>query len=61
MRLLRAIIGGARGSATHTGLMWVKTRFDVLPEFQPYNDLQRTLASTIKTVFHSLCYGQWHS
>ena len=50
MGLLRAIIGGACGSATHASLMWVKARFDILPEFQPYNDLQRTLASTIKTV-----------
>jgi uncharacterized protein DUF6789 len=45
--LQRAILAGACASAAHAGLMWLKTSSGVLPEFHPYDDLQRTIASGI--------------
>jgi hypothetical protein len=45
--LQRAILAGACASAAHSGLMGLKTRSGVLPEFHPYDDLQRTIASGI--------------
>jgi len=40
----KAAIAGFCGSAAHTLLMYLKSRFGLLPAFQPYENLQAALA-----------------
>jgi hypothetical protein len=40
----KALIAGFCGSAAHTLLMYLKSRFGLLPAFQPYESLQAALA-----------------
>jgi len=40
----KAAIAGLCGSAAHTLLMYLKSRFGLLPAFQPYENLQAALA-----------------
>ena len=40
----KAVIAGFCGSAAHTLLMYLKSRFGLLPAFQPYESLQVALA-----------------
>jgi hypothetical protein len=40
----KAAIAGFCGSAAHTLLMYLKSRFGLLPAFQPYESLQAALA-----------------
>jgi hypothetical protein len=42
---MKAVTAGALASTAHAALMWTKTYSGIVPEFQPYNDLQRTLTS----------------
>lgn len=43
----RALVAGLCGSATHTALMFLKARMDLLPSFQPYQSLQDALGALI--------------
>jgi hypothetical protein len=51
-RIGDAVIGGFCGTVAHMILMWAKGRLGLLPEFQPYDDLQRGLTSLIGTPIH---------
>jgi hypothetical protein len=40
-KLAKAIISGVAGSVTQGMLMLIKSRFNILPEFQPYFEIQQ--------------------
>ncbi|MGY3623037.1 DUF6789 family protein [Bradyrhizobium sp. USDA 10063] len=48
----KAAIAGFCGSAAHTLLMYLKSRFDLLPAFQPYESLQGALGHMIGGQIH---------
>jgi hypothetical protein len=41
---VKVLIAGTCASGIHFALMWAKSRSGILPEFQPYEDLQCTMA-----------------
>jgi hypothetical protein len=43
----KALVAGLCGSAAHSGLMFLKSRTGLLPSFQPYDDLQKTLSQVL--------------
>jgi hypothetical protein len=55
LQWLRAsVIAGLCGSAAHSLLMYVKDRAGLLPTFQPYDNLQMTLAHLTGSDVHPL-------
>jgi hypothetical protein len=48
----RSLAAGFCGSAAHSGLMFLKSHFDLLPSFHPYEDLQRTLSELVGSSVH---------
>ena len=42
--LLRSLLAGLAGTCAHFALMFLKTRLDIVPGFQPYAELQRGVA-----------------
>jgi hypothetical protein len=48
----RSLAAGFCGSAAHSGLMFLKSQFDLLPSFHPYDDLQRTLSELVGSSVH---------
>jgi uncharacterized protein DUF6789 len=48
----RTLVAGFCGSAAHTCLMYLKSRMGVLPSFQPYEDLQKTLSLLVGGSVH---------
>jgi hypothetical protein len=48
----RSLTAGFCGSAAHSGLMFLKSQFDLLPSFHPYEDLQRTLSELVGSSVH---------
>ena len=48
----RSVLAGLCGTAAHSLLMFMKNQTGVLPEFQPYDDLQRALSSIAGTSVH---------
>jgi uncharacterized protein DUF6789 len=51
-KLWRSWLAGLCGSAGHSCLMFFKSRFGVLPTFQPYEDLQQQLSKLIGSDVH---------
>ena len=48
-RIWKSLAAGFCGSAAHSSLMFLKSRSGLLPTFQPYEDLQRTLSDLVGT------------
>ena len=48
----RSLAAGFCGSVAHSGLMFLKSQFDLLPSFHPYDDLQRTLSELVGSSVH---------
>jgi uncharacterized protein DUF6789 len=44
MRIWKSLAAGTAGALAHSGLMYLKARFGLLPSFDPYASLQHTLA-----------------
>src|ERR1700674_3364821 len=51
-RIWKSIAAGLCGSAAHSGLMALKYWAAWLPNFQPYDDLQRILATLVGGSVH---------
>ena len=48
----KSIAAGLCGSAAHTGLMALKSWARILPDFEPYSDLQALLTSIVGSSVH---------
>jgi len=44
-KFIFSLLAGAGATTAHIALMAIKHRAGILPEFEPYEDLQRMLAS----------------
>jgi len=51
-KIWKSLAAGFCGSAAHSCLMLLKSWAGVLPSFQPYEDLQRTLSNLIGSSVH---------
>ena len=51
-RFFKASIAGLCGSIAHSLLMYFKSRSGLLPTFQPYDSLQKTLSELTGTAIH---------
>ncbi|HVN63677.1 MAG TPA: DUF6789 family protein [Candidatus Binataceae bacterium] len=50
----KSLVAGLSGAAAHSLLMFLKSWIGLLPTFQPYDSLQRTLSHLIGTEVHPL-------
>jgi len=53
-RLWKTLVAGLCGSVAHTLLMYLKSRFGLLPEFQPYDSLQAALGRMMGGEVHPI-------
>ena len=53
-RIRKTPTAGLCGSATHSGLMFLKSQIGRLPFFQPYQDLQQALGQVVGGSVHPL-------
>jgi hypothetical protein len=51
-RIFKAAIAGLSGSIAHSLLMYLKFEAGLLPSFQPYDNLQKTLSGLTGTAVH---------
>jgi Family of unknown function (DUF6789) len=50
---IASLLAGLGATAVHIGLMAIKHRAGILPDFEPYEDLQRLLSSVMGRSFES--------
>ena len=51
---IKSFAAGFCGSLAHSALMYLKSALNLLPQFQPYHDLQRMIAHIIGVDVHPL-------